>query len=100
MTVRSDVDLFRRAGEALYGPQWQRALARALGPLHPAGARPSIDDRYVRRIAAGDKPVPAWMWGALGELVRAEKAGLGDRRARLDEIATALRSANRSYSQR
>ena len=96
MTGRSDVDLFRRAGEALYGPQWQRALARALGALHPDGARPSIDDRYVRRLAAGERPVPGWMWGAIGELVSAERSGLGDRRAQLDELAAALRSAVRS----
>lgn len=91
--MTTQTTLFRAAGEALYGPQWQRALARALGPLHPDGPRESIDDRYVRRLAAGDRPVPGWMWGAIGGLVSAERDGLGDRRAQLDEISAALRTA-------
>lgn len=55
----------RRAGALLLGDQWQRPLARALG----------VSDRLVRRWAAGDRPVPAWvveeMMGLLQERQRA-----------------------------
>ena len=33
---------------AMFGPRWQRELERALG----------VDDRLVRRWAAGDVPIP------------------------------------------
>lgn len=36
------------AGALLYGPQWQRALARDIG----------VSERTMRRYAAGDTPVP------------------------------------------
>lgn len=88
--MQSDVDLFRRAGEALYGQQWQRALARALGPLHPDGPREAIDDRYVRRLAAGDKPVPAWIWSALARLLTAERQSLSGRGRALDRLVRAI----------
>ena len=38
----------RRCGEALYGPRFQRELARALG----------VNERTIRRWAAGAWPVP------------------------------------------
>ncbi|CAH2606054.1 conserved protein of unknown function (plasmid) [Rhodovastum atsumiense] len=56
-------------GEALHGAEWQRAIARDLGPLHPAGPRPQIDDRLVRRWLAGERPVPAWIGDALPALL-------------------------------
>lgn len=73
----SDVDLLRRAGELLYGINWQRALARGLGPLHPDGPRPAINDRTVRRWAAGDSAVPAWAWRAISQLLVRERRQLG-----------------------
>lgn len=36
--------LLKDVGEALYGPQWQSAIARDLG----------VSDRHVRRMAAGE----------------------------------------------
>jgi predicted transcriptional regulator len=42
-------ELLRRAGEALYGPQWRRAIAADLG----------ITDRTIRRWIAGSFPIPA-----------------------------------------
>lgn len=41
--------LLRTAGEALYGQQWQSALARAL----------CVSDRTVRRWASGEFAIPA-----------------------------------------
>ena len=38
----------KKAGEALYGPRWQTALARALG----------VNARTVRRWAYGDRRIP------------------------------------------
>ena len=41
-------DELRQAGEGLYGPRWQSALARRL----------RVDDRTVRRWLAGDREIP------------------------------------------
>jgi hypothetical protein len=38
----------KRAGEILYGPQWQTPLAQRL----------RVDDRTVRRWLAGDRAIP------------------------------------------
>lgn len=38
----------RAAGEALYGPRWQRRLAREI----------AMNERTVRRYARGDLPIP------------------------------------------
>lgn len=53
------------AATLLFGDQWQRPLARALGPHFPGGARESIDDRLVRRWASGDREIPEWVFAAL-----------------------------------
>lgn len=37
-------NLLKRTGEALYGPQWQSAVARDLG----------MSDRHMRRMVAGE----------------------------------------------
>lgn len=39
--------LLQEVGEAMYGPQWQSALARDLG----------MSDRHMRYLVAGVKPV-------------------------------------------
>ncbi len=62
------VKSLHRCGVLLFGPQWQTALARALGPLHQQ-PRDSIDERLMRRWAAGQRPVPAWVWVALRVLL-------------------------------
>lgn len=83
-----DSDLLRSAGEALYGSQWMRAIAAGLGPLHPDGPRPSIDDRLVRRWAAEERPIPAWVAGALLTLLDARIDPMRSLRERLEEAAT------------
>ncbi len=64
-----DLASLTEIGRLLYGEDWQRPLARGLGPLHPDGARESIDDRLVRRWAAGDRPIPAWVGQAVLKLM-------------------------------
>jgi hypothetical protein len=59
----------REIGQALYGACWQRALARALGPLHPSGWRASIDASLVRKWARGTRPVPDWAATAMARLL-------------------------------
>jgi hypothetical protein len=48
-------------GEALYGDRWQRSMARALG----------VSERMMRYWAAGDYPVPDYVWPELVKLARA-----------------------------
>lgn len=86
----TDLELLRRAGSLLYGTNWQRALARGLGPLHPHGARPSIDERTVRRWAAGDRPVPVWAWGAMASLLTVRRGELSDLGRSMRETAREL----------
>lgn len=64
-------DLVVSASALLFGPEWQRTLARALGPFHPAGAREAIDDRLVRRWASGDREIPDWVIPALTRMLDA-----------------------------
>ncbi len=52
--------LLRDAGEALYGPLWQSALARDLG----------VTDRTVRRWAAADYPIPHGIWYELKQILK------------------------------
>lgn len=65
--------LLVECGEALYGPQWQSALARDLG----------VADRTVRRWVAGASPVPAGLYLDLLRLVQERGAVLDDLAARL-----------------
>lgn len=60
----------KQVGEALYGPEWQRAVARDLGPLHPRGGRDHLDDRLVRRWISGERLIAAWVSDALPELIQ------------------------------
>lgn len=47
-------------GRTAFGSDWQRPMARALGPYHPNGPRESIDDRLVRRWASAEREIPEW----------------------------------------
>ena len=63
-------------GEALYGAQWQTAIARDLG----------VSDRTVRRWVAGSADLPA---GVYIDLLRLTQ----ERAATLDGLAGRLREA-------
>lgn len=63
-------------GEALYGQQWQSALARDLG----------VADRTVRRWVAGTSEVPAGLYVDLLRLTQ-------ERAALLDSLGPRLRKA-------
>ena len=65
------------AGRLLLGDEWQRPLARAL----------EIDDRLVRRWVAGERPIPDWVWPALGMLARERLAGARHDLAALERLA-------------
>jgi len=68
--------LLAECGEALYGPQWQSALARDLG----------VSDRTMRRWAAGTTDVPAGLYLDLLRLTQ-------ERAAELEALAPRLREA-------
>jgi hypothetical protein len=63
------IDQLRLVGLAIYGPDWQRPIARALGPLHPR-PRDALDDRLVRRWISRERPAPRWLTTALISLLR------------------------------
>lgn len=63
-------------GQALYGQQWQSALARDLG----------VSDRTMRRWVAGDQDVPAGLHADLMRLCL-------ERAALLDRLAAKLKPA-------
>lgn len=60
---------FAAVGRALYGGSWQAEMARGLGPLHPAGARETIDGRLVRRWISGERDIPTWVEPACRQLL-------------------------------
>lgn len=60
--------LLHRVGEALYGPQWQVEMSRAL----------AVSDRTVRRWAAGTHEPPSRVWADIARLVHHRRAALSD----------------------
>lgn len=68
--------LLLETGEALYGKQWQSALARDL----------DVADRTIRRWVAGTSEVPPGLYVDLLRLTQ-------ERAALLDSLAPRLRSA-------
>jgi Family of unknown function (DUF5677) len=76
-------DLFVSAGSLLFGQEWQRPIARMLGPFHPEGGRGPIDDRLVRRWAAGERTIPDWVITALQRATTSRAAELGAMGGRL-----------------
>ena len=58
-------DEFRDAGEALFGPRWQSALARALGRQHSE----------VHRWLTGERAVPATVARLIRLLLFVHRAG-------------------------
>jgi hypothetical protein len=106
-------NLLVQTGSMLFGPEWQRAIARMLGPLHPEGGRDAIDDRLVRRWASGERAIPDWVIPALqraiasratelsamsgrlarGGAMQASFATLGFFSAEIDELRYAVRKS-------
>lgn len=64
------------AGEALYGHQWQSALARDLG----------VADRTVRRWVAGTTPMPSGVYVDLLRMTQERAAALDALAGRLQEL--------------
>lgn len=85
-----DCDTLRRAGQLLLGPEWQRALARVLGPHHPDGPRESLDPRLVQRWAAQERPVPVWVGPVLGALLSEEAVRADARIVEMRSLAERL----------
>ena len=77
-------------GEEAFGADWQRPMARALGPHHPDYAREAIDDRLVRRWVSGDRPVPAWVGTVLPTVLRERADTLTARIDGMRRMADAL----------
>lgn len=69
----NETELLNLTATALYGAQWQNALARAL----------SINERTVRRWAAGEAPVPIGVWNDISELIADRVTELRDLRKTL-----------------
>lgn len=69
-------ELLTECGRTLYGQQWQTALARDLG----------VNDRNIRRWAAGIHPVPAGLRADLVTLLK-------ERGVMLDALAERLSAA-------
>lgn len=61
-TTPPEAQRFRRTLRALYGDRWKTSGARAL----------DLNHRSVRRMAAGQQPIPPTIWPTLLELVRKE----------------------------
>ncbi len=72
------------AGQAIAGDMWQRALARQLGPLHPQ-PRDTLDERLMRRWAAGERDIPDWVGPALDRLCAEEQRLFAALHAELEE---------------
>ncbi len=75
--MTSASDLLRLTGEALYGPQWQSALAREL----------YVSDRTMRRWASGTHEPPPSIWQAIREIVDEHYAALDALRYPLAQAA-------------
>jgi hypothetical protein len=58
-----------KAGQALFGNQWQTALSRAIG---------LNDARRVRQWLSGDRPIPIGVWAKIAALLRSHQTTLGN----------------------
>ena len=81
-----------RMGRLLLGAEWQRPLARLLGPLHPDGPRDSIDPRLVQRWASADRPIPEWVEPVLLGMLKPRIAELRAQAEEAEALASSLRS--------
>ena len=75
-------DRLHRAGQAVYGEDWQSPMARDLG----------ITGRHLRRWVAGERPVPAWVDGMLAGILKQAAAASAGRAAALERLSGSLSS--------
>ena len=76
-------DLFVSSSAMLFGSEWQHAIARSLGRLHPDGSREAIDRRLVRRWASGERAIPVWVVSAIARMLDSRVTELNTMRIRL-----------------
>lgn len=88
--TRDQQDL-AQAGELLLGSEWRQPLARLLGPRHPSGPRDAIDGRLVQRWAAGQRPIPGWVWPVLADMLADRRVEILDTLDRIDSMSAHLR---------
>jgi hypothetical protein len=83
-------DTLAAAGELLAGAEWQTALARMLGPLHPQGARESLDVSLVRKWVRQERAIPGWVQPALAKLLAEQPAKLAKQARKCEALAKRL----------
>lgn len=66
--MTTDVRLFEACGEALFGSQWRAELGTAL----------EVNERTIRRWAAGSNEIPDGAWADLKTLLKARGTVLRD----------------------
>ena len=91
-------DLFVSPSAMLFGPEWQHAIARSLGPFHPDGSREAIDSRLVRRWASGERVVPIWVISAVARMLESRVAELDTMRIRLNCAEAAIADGLQEFS--
>lgn len=64
-------DELAEAIHLLFGENGSRAMAAALGPHHPSGAR-DLDSTYIRKWLAGSRTAPLWAKTAIGRMLIAD----------------------------
>ncbi len=87
-----DKETLAKAGRLLLGAEWQQPMARLLGPRHPAGKRDSLDPRLVRRWAAGERPIPAWVWPVLAAMLERRRRYFEDLAGQCANVAERLQA--------
>lgn len=78
--LKITVDQLTAIGTALYGSQWQSALARDLG----------IADRTMRRWVSGESPIPTGIIAELTRLLRERQMDIEAVLADLPQIPGAV----------
>ena len=76
----SDLDLFCKCSESLFGPQWQSEMARAL----------DVNIRTVQRWASGSNDLSPWVFEKLPALLNERQAEL----AKLNKLVQGRTSAS------
>jgi hypothetical protein len=89
--LKLDVETLMAVGEMLHGHEWRRPLAADLGPLHPEGARDTIDPRLPARWATGKRAIPAWVRPALALLLIEHAQALAEDAERARALADRLK---------